>query len=68
MSRTLHGADYMVMSRDSKTQWSNHAVILPADSLEDAQNLADHLLNVGATEVVMFRWKKDGWIAIPFRR
>ena len=71
MTRMIHGTDYMGISHAGKHgQWKKGSIILPADSHEDAEELADRLLNKGATEVIMFQWdtKAEGWVPVPFTK
>lgn len=69
MTRTIHGTDYMVLSGAGKGgKWLKGSIIIPADSHQDAEELADRLLSRGASQVFMFIWdsKADGWVQIPF--
>jgi len=71
MTRRVHGCDYMVLSGVGKGgKWLKDSIIIPADSREDAEDLASQLLNKGASEVLMFVWdsKTEGWIPTPFTR
>jgi hypothetical protein len=71
MTRVIHGSDYLVLSGVGKGgKWLKDSIILQADSREDAEELANRLLNKGASEVLMFMWdsKAQGWIPTPFTK
>lgn len=70
MTRTIHGADYLVLSSDGNAKnWVKKSIAIPADDFRSAEELADQLLNKGATQVFIFRWAADceGYINVPFK-
>jgi hypothetical protein len=71
MTRVIHDSDYLVMSGVGKGgKWLKDSIILQAGSRECAEELADRLLNQGASEVLMFVWDSvaEGWIPTPFTK
>lgn len=70
MTRTTHGADYLVLSSDKVKNWHKNSILIQADDYTSAEILADQLLNKGAAIVFIYRWASDaeGYINVPFRR